>query len=491
MADDRRKRRDTEKLTVRRARPSDKDAIVEMSRSIWGGHDYLPLVWDEWVADTKGVLLTVLHGKRPIGTSKISLLSPGEVWLEGLRLHPDFHGRGLSGQIHRATFKEAMKLRPASVRYSTWIGNEASRHIAETHGFWLVGRGVSMWGDATAASRLRSRRARTEDLESVLRFVRRSDCYERFGGLYGRGWQFPELSRKRITRLMSEGQVLICRRGGAIRAVAVIDRTHVDDDLCIGFIDGNDEDVSLLARDVLSIAHRSGRKGASAMLPVGRIADTVRRSGFDTDQPFYSVVYELGSRGIRPGGEDFAELVGRTIRINEPDIADAISEIIVSRSGAKLSRENVRDLVMRMMVPDTTRELTAMLLRMSAGLKRDDVRHALWLVVTHLHDTHGLSLSGDAVAVGKATISIRHMGRRLAHIKCRKTSFSITLGPGFGHCFPERLAMPGGNVRFEDRWFDKASGKYEAVTLVVRERKHAARVIRAIDTVMKSAAKRR
>ena len=66
------------KLRVRRARPSDREPLLAMSEGIWGGSDYLPLVLDAWLADTRGVLLTATLDGEPIGLSKVSLLSPGE-----------------------------------------------------------------------------------------------------------------------------------------------------------------------------------------------------------------------------------------------------------------------------------------------------------------------------------------------------------------------------------------------------------------------------
>ncbi len=55
------------KLVVRRARAEDREAILAMSRGIWGGSDYLPLVWDRWLADDKGLLLTATLDGRPVG----------------------------------------------------------------------------------------------------------------------------------------------------------------------------------------------------------------------------------------------------------------------------------------------------------------------------------------------------------------------------------------------------------------------------------------
>jgi GNAT superfamily N-acetyltransferase len=456
-----------------------------MSRSIWGGEDYLPRVWDDWVADSKGVLLTVLHRGRPIGTSKISVMAPGEVWLEGLRLHPEFQGRGLSGQIHRATFREAMRLNPKKVRYSTWIGNEASRHIAETHGFWLVGRGGWMWGKAPARARLRSRRAGKDDLAALMRFARQSRCFKRFGGLLATGWRFSEMTRRRVAGLVAQGRVLVYPKRGALRAAAMLDVSKMEGDLCLGFIDGSDDEIAVLARDALSLARQAGLDYASAMLPVGRIADLVYDSGFDTAPVFQSVVYELGARGLRDDGEPFEELLGRSIRSSELAIADAIADILIERTDAKLSHENVRDFVLRKLIPDTTRELTGALLKLSAGLKHDSVRSALHTIVMHFHNAHGLS--GEAMTVGAKTISIRHMGRRIAHIRCAQSSLTLTLGPGFGHCFRGRMSLPADAVRLDKKWLDPKSGRYESATLVIRDPRHTGAATRAIDAIMRSA----
>jgi GNAT superfamily N-acetyltransferase len=146
------------KLRIRKARPSDREPLLAMSEGIWGGSDYLPLVLDAWLADEKGVLLTATLDGKPVGLSKVSVLSPGEVWLEGLRLHPDLQGKGLVKQINRASFRAAMRLKPRTVRYSTGAGNAISRHLGEMRGFWLVARTNWLWGAARKGERLSSRR---------------------------------------------------------------------------------------------------------------------------------------------------------------------------------------------------------------------------------------------------------------------------------------------------------------------------------------------
>ncbi len=476
-------------FSVRRARPADREAILEMSKHIWGGHDYMPLVWDRWLAEKKGALLTVTVDGRPVGTSKVSLLAPGEVWLEGLRLHPDYHGLGLSKRIHRATFREAAKLNPRTVRYSTWIGNEASRRIAEKNNFWQIARTGWMWGKIGKLSPVRGRRAAADELDTVVRFVRRSSCYEATNGVAGVGWTFPELTRRRIRHLLSLGRVVVLPRRGAFRAVAMFDIGKIDDDVCLGFIDGPDEDVTVLAKDILRIAADTGRDEASAMLPMGRIADLVHAAGFDEWRPIRAVVYELGARGFSGEDEPFEDVLSRTLRLNESDVLDLVAELLVERAPVGLAKENVRDFITRNFIPDTDRQLVGTVEGFFLALRTDTLRSILRGTIEHLHTRHGLA--GDALTATDRVVRVKHRGKRLASVRARAASLHLTLGPGFGPCFPPDLKVRASETRFHEKTFDVASGRYESVTLVLTGKSHIKGATRAIDIIMKSAAARR
>ncbi len=476
-------------FSVRRARAADREAILEMSKHIWGGHDYMPLVWDRWLAEKKGALLTVTVDGRAVGTSKVSLLAPGEVWLEGLRLHPDYHGQGLSKRIHRATFREAEKLDPRTVRYSTWIGNEASRRIAEKNGFWQIARTGWMWGKVGRRSPVRGRRAAAGDLDTVVRFVRQSSCYEATNGVAGVGWTFPELTRRRIKHLLSLGRVIVFPRRGAFRAVAMFDIGKIDDDVCLGFIDGPDDDVTLLAKDLLRIAAETGRKEASAMVPMGRIADLVHAAGFDEWQPVRAVVYELGARGFSGRNEPFEDVLCRTLRSNESDVLDLIADLLMERAPVALAKENVRDFITRNFIPDTDRQLVGSTEGFFLALRTDTLRSILRGVIEHFHLRHGLA--GNALTATDRVVRVTHRGKRLATVRAKAASLHLTLGPGFGPCFPPDLKVRASETRFHEKTLDRASGCHGSLTLVLTEKSHIKGATRAIDIIMKSAAARR
>jgi GNAT superfamily N-acetyltransferase len=87
-------------IEYRKLRHDDYEDILDISKGIWDGYDYLPLVFHEWV-DDGGYFLGVVDADRNkvIGVGKLSVLYDKSGWLEGLRVHKDYRGQKLGRQI--------------------------------------------------------------------------------------------------------------------------------------------------------------------------------------------------------------------------------------------------------------------------------------------------------------------------------------------------------------------------------------------------------
>ncbi len=477
---------DDVRLVVRPARASDRDAVIEMSKHIWGGLDYLPHAWDRWLDDPNGGLLTVLLDGEPVGVSKVTLLSPGEVWLEGLRLHPKLHGLGLTKQINRVSFREAMKHEPKSIRYATGVGNAASRHLGETRGFWLAAKTHWTWGKSISKGNLSGRIASLGELDEVLDFIQGTDCYRDTSGLLAVDWKFLELKRARVRDLIRAGRVLILPRQSAVRAAAIYERTSFDgQSLCLGFVDGPDADVRALARDVLRIAGRAGLKEASAMLPVGRVSDLVFDAGYDLIEPAKAVAYELGPRGADRLGESFEDTLRRTLHAHEAEAAEALTDILMENAPDGLSRINVQDFVFRNLLPDATRDLFGQLERVTVRIKEWDLRNIARSIIDHLIEEHGMG--AEFTRFGKSGVAFFYAGKPVVRLRFHRADFDVVLGPGFGPCFSRKSRFAAERVTFESRHRDRKTGRYESMTLRVTGPAHKRSARRAIDTMMRCA----
>jgi len=450
------------RLRVRRARPEDREPILEIAKHIWGGDDYLPLVWDHWLEEKDGALLTVLHEGRPVGVSKVSVLAPGEVWLEGLRLHPDLQGKGLASQINRVTYREALKLNPKTIRYSTGAGNEASRRLAERRGFWQVARTLWLWGEARR-QRPAGRVADLTDVDRVFRFARESRAIQRTSGLFPTGWRFRSLTRELVRELVEKGRVLIISRRGSIRAAAMWDVGHVDNDVCLGFAEGSEKDIRALAGDILATAEAAGGTDASAMLPHGP-AEIVHDAGFNMEPPGRAVVYELRARGFSDDGEGFDEHMQRVLRRTGESVADAVVDELVRASPRTVLPENVRDFVHRHMVPDTTRRLYNAIGPVEDRLRSFGIRNAFRAAIDAVVETMGLS--EEHLATGRASVSFSYRGAQVASFRVYRDTFRVTLGPAAGPWFDSSDASNLRSVTPVAASRDRRSGLFQTVVIV-------------------------
>lgn len=126
-------------LLCRPALPKDTPDVMELTRHIWGGEDYVPLVWADWLADPHGLLAVAEYGGRVVGLSKLARLSPQEWWLQGLRVHPEFQGRGIASRLHDYMLDYWQRSGAGVLGMATASFRLPVQHLCERTGFQKVG----------------------------------------------------------------------------------------------------------------------------------------------------------------------------------------------------------------------------------------------------------------------------------------------------------------------------------------------------------------
>ncbi len=124
-------------INIREATADDLSDLAEISRTTWDGDDYLEGVSEKWI-DQQGFFVAELCGKV-IGCAKLTTL-PGKIgWLEGLRVHNDFKGKGygriLAEEILQIARGKAKAGHFKSIEFSTYVNNAESIGMAEKQGF--------------------------------------------------------------------------------------------------------------------------------------------------------------------------------------------------------------------------------------------------------------------------------------------------------------------------------------------------------------------
>jgi GNAT superfamily N-acetyltransferase len=198
-------------LVIRRARPSDKRDVLAAVRTIWGGHDRIPDVFDTWVRHRTGPFFVAESAGRVVGMGKLTVVSPTEAWLEGGRVAPRWRRKGIATALiaHRIAYARQRGLRV--LRFSTASDNTPIHRAARTFGFARVAR-LSRHEAPAAPGMLPMRATLAQE-----RTVR-----GRVGPLVqcGQGWEWREITPRDVKAAIARGRVFVSDKGG--RAAAVL-----------------------------------------------------------------------------------------------------------------------------------------------------------------------------------------------------------------------------------------------------------------------------
>lgn len=125
------------RLLVRPAVSADLPGLEEISRLTWDGYDYLDQVAGEWI--TEGNLFTGIAEDRVVACARFTRAPGNVLWLEGLRVHPDFRGLGYGRTISEFILERCMEIVGAGeakgIEFSTYSLNAESRGLSEKQGF--------------------------------------------------------------------------------------------------------------------------------------------------------------------------------------------------------------------------------------------------------------------------------------------------------------------------------------------------------------------
>lgn len=193
-------------LLIRRARRSDKRDVLAAVRTIWGGEDRIPEVFDSWVTHRTGPFFVAESRGRVVGMGKVTALSPTEAWLEGGRVAPRWRRRGIATALiaHRISYARDRGFRV--VRFSTGSDNTPIHRAARRFGFTRVA--ALSRRAAAAVTRPSPSLAGPRQAREVLRLV---------GPLLqlGHGWEWREITLRDVRSAIARSRVFVSKDVGA------------------------------------------------------------------------------------------------------------------------------------------------------------------------------------------------------------------------------------------------------------------------------------
>ncbi len=270
----------SDRVKIRKATAADKAPIMDICKNIWNGHDYLPGIWDDWLADKDGRLIVATVKGRTVGVAHASLQTPDVAWLEGVRVHEQYRGLGIAGKLNGALVEWARKRRARVARLCTGSSNIASKKHLEKIGFPLLQTFQRL--DSTKGLRAKPGGVAgpRRTAKGLWNWLNERPEFGENCAMYSDGWTWHPLTLQALKDHVVHGRVLISSRNGQPSALCIL----LDEDkvLTMGFVAGGPRDVGKLIRMLRFLMFRKKRGKLRILLPSkSQLVRALERSGFE------------------------------------------------------------------------------------------------------------------------------------------------------------------------------------------------------------------
>lgn len=251
---------------------------MKFIKGIWGGHDYIPHVWDRWLEDRSGQMFVAEVDGKAVGMNRVKLVEDGSAWFEGARVHPAYRGKGVATALGENSMKYVDERGATVYRLASRSTNRPAHRQVARMSFREVAR-VSVY-ERGSTSRLGPqtgvRAVRPDEAVATFRSFKRSKEYEANAGLICSSFTSMALSKEMFERRVGRGEVLVSDDAMAITTKGEEGR-NMWKEVC--FMSGKAESAARLVKHVLGSAPKS--KDVVVFLPVGsKLASMLRGLGF-------------------------------------------------------------------------------------------------------------------------------------------------------------------------------------------------------------------
>lgn len=198
------------RVVIRPTLPADKPAVLEFCKRIWGGHDYIPSVWDEWQLDPKGTLFTAEYAGQAVGIARAVHVAEGQWWFEGFRVDPAYQGQHIGTQLHEYILDWWLAHGEGRVRLWTNSKRVKVQHLCER----LMFTHVQSRGMYAAPTLVEPTEAFTPvtagEIPSTLDFACQASSQQTCGETMDIGWQAVTPNETSLLELLNwpDGRVL-------------------------------------------------------------------------------------------------------------------------------------------------------------------------------------------------------------------------------------------------------------------------------------------
>lgn len=250
----------------RPALPKDTPDVMELTRTIWEGEDYVPAVWAEWLEDYEGVLAVAQYGKRVVGLCKLSRIGADQWWLQGLRVHPEYEGRGIASHLHAYMLDTWQRTGSGVLRLATASFRAPVQHLCDRTGFTKMGEFTPFIAPGLPDEAKGFELVHESEAGKAFDYARREGSFQLTGGLMEIGWEWASITKERLLEAAHSRRLWWWEMGRALLAAR---EDEEEEALVISLVSCPRQDLSACLLDYRRLAGSLGFGRAGWFAPLG------------------------------------------------------------------------------------------------------------------------------------------------------------------------------------------------------------------------------
>ena len=213
-------------MIIRQAIDADKPKVLDFCKNTFSWGDYIGDVWDIWKSNEH--LYVLEEEGKVVGTYNLS--PTNQVWIEGMRVHPDYRRRGFGKyMLSHAESIHHLKL----FRLIIDSENHPSLRLAESMGYHLEDKWQLY---STTPKKEKSQTKHATSLSEVNDKIT--------SATYADSWKWYPLDEEEILKLIKDGRILISSANSNREAIGIWNRSKdFPNVLQLGYINGSSDGI--------------------------------------------------------------------------------------------------------------------------------------------------------------------------------------------------------------------------------------------------------
>lgn len=204
----------------------DKDYVLDFCKNTFSWGDYIDRVWDIWITEPKSIFLVAVNVnenkvEKPIAISHGILIPEKIIWIEGIRVDPEYRSHKLATNMSLHILDYARKNGALHSSAIVSISNEKSKGLMEKLGFKVISTWSYLSIKPIVLQELNNNNnfitdnsssikvANLEEYQSVLNYLNQSNIFKASGKKFVNSWRWYDLTEDILRMMINNKQVII------------------------------------------------------------------------------------------------------------------------------------------------------------------------------------------------------------------------------------------------------------------------------------------